>query len=475
MIDVADLRPLELFRGLTSEQLRELVAGGTEVLVEPGDVLFTEGERADFWWVLVDGGVELVRHVGREDVVVAVMDAPGRWAGGFAAWDEHGTYLATGRCVRIGRMLRVPADVLRRLADAWFSFAAHLITGLYHTARSIESTARQRDSLITLGTLAAGIAHDINNPASASARDIVALEGAFAVLLSSLRRLASNDVTAQQFAALDTLRQELRASAGPVDPLARSDREQTLAAWLSRRGVQAVWTIAPPLANGGVDVAWCERAAAVLESSPLEPALEWVASTLTAASLLTDLAESTRRIVELVGAVRSYTQLDRASFQQVQVVEGIESTLSMLGHRLADGIEIVRDYAADLPPIEAYAGELNQVWTNLITNALDAMSGAGRLRVSAWSDADTDTVVVEVADTGEGMPPEVAARAFEPFYTTKDVGEGSGLGLDIARRIVEERHGGTIVIDRSRGAAAGDVGETVLRVRLPAGRDQRTA
>jgi len=174
---VDDLRPLNLFNGLTDDQLAELVEGGSEVHVEPGLDLFHEGEHADFWWVLIEGAIDLVRHVGREDVVVGKMDAPGRWAGGFRAWDEHGVYLATGRAVGAGRVLRVPAEVLRELSNAWFPFGGHLIEGLYKTARTIESTARQRDSLVTLGTLAAGLAHEINNPAAAATRAIDALEG----------------------------------------------------------------------------------------------------------------------------------------------------------------------------------------------------------------------------------------------------------------------------------------------------------
>jgi len=192
----------------------------------------------------------------------------------------------------------------------------------------------------------------------------------------------------------------------------------------------------------------------------LGPGLGWVASTLSAAALLSDVKESTRRISELVGAVRSYSQMDRASMQVVDVTEGLDSTLVMLGHKLREGIKVVREYGADVPRIDAYAGELNQVWTNLIDNAADAMHDTGgTLRVATR--VDGDHVVVEIGDTGPGMSPEVVARAFDAFYTTKDVGKGTGLGLDIARRIVVERHGGTITVDSRPGS-------TVLRVAIPA-------
>lgn len=457
---VDDLRSLSIFEGLTNDQLGDLIRGGTEVRIEPGVDLFREGEYADFWWVLIDGAIDLIRHVGREDSVVARMDVPGRWAGGFRAWDEHGTYLATGRGATDGRVLRVPAEVLRDRADAWFPFGAHLIAGLYRTARSIESTARQRSSLVTLGTLAAGIAHEINNPAAAASRAVDGLEMEIHSLQVSVRQLVQKDISPEQYAELDALRSEIAPA--DLDPLARADREQALATWLNHNHVARAWIIAPQLAAAGVDLEWCARAAAVLEGSALEPGLEWAASTFSVATLLAEMREATRRISELVAAVRSYTQMDRASMQHIDVTDGLDSTLVMLGHRLR-GVTIVREYGTDVPMIDAYAGELNQVWTNLIDNAVDAMGGSGTLHVATR--VEDGEVVIEIRDTGSGMSPEVAARAFEAFYTTKDVGQGTGLGLDIARRIIAERHGGTISID-SRPV------ETTLRVELPVRRPE---
>ena len=450
-----ELRSLSIFDGLTDDQLTDLIKGGTEVPIEPGVDLFQEGDHADFWWLLIEGAIDLIQHVGREDTVVARMDVPGRWAGGFRAWDEHGTYLATGRGASIGRVLRVRAEVLRDWSNGLFPFGGHLIAGLYRTARSIESTARQRESLVTLGTLAAGIAHEINNPAAAASRAVVGLEMEFRSLLLSERQLAQKDISPEQFAELDALRSDLQPA--DLDPLARADREQELVTWLNRNRVARAWIIAPQLAAAGVDLAWCARAATILEGSALEPGLEWVASTFSVATLLSEAKESTRRISELVAAVRSYTQMDRASMQRVDVTDGLNSTLVMLGHRLR-GVTVVREFGTDVPMIEAYPGELNQVWTNLIDNAVDAMGESGTLRVATR--VEDGEVVIEIADTGPGMPPDVAARAFEPFYTTKDVGKGTGLGLDIARRIIVERHRGQIMIDSRPG-------ETVLRVKLP--------
>jgi signal transduction histidine kinase len=454
----AELRSIDLFSGLTDQQLSELLAGSCEVDLRPGAEVFREGEHADSWWVLLDGVIDLVRYAGGEQSVVARMDVPGVWAGGFRAWDDQGVYLATGRAATNGRVLRVPAEVLRDRVAAWFPLGGHLIKGLYRTARSIEATARQRQSLATLGTLAAGLAHELNNPAAAAVRAADELKDACQEMLASLSRLATHQVSAKQFTALDTLRQEITGPAEAPDALALADLEDTLTDWLARHGVAREWMIAPSLAAAGADAIWCERAAAALDGPALGPGLEWVASALSAAALLADVKESTQRISALVTAVKSYTQMDRASLQRIDVADGLDSTLVMLGHVLRDGITVERCYGADVPPVEAHAGELNMVWTNLIGNAAEAMGGQGTLRLSTR--ASQDQVIVEVADTGGGMPPPVAARAFEPFFTTKNPALNTGLGLDIARRIVTERHGGTIEIDSQPG-------RTVLRVQLP--------
>lgn len=467
MIRTEDVRPLSLFDGLSDEQLAALLEVGEEVAFAAGDDVWRQGEAADYWWVLVDGTLDLVRRSGREETVVGSFDAPGRWAGGFRAWDEHGVYLATGRATSAGRMLRVPAVALRDLV-AQYPLISHVIDGLFHTARDVEAGARQRDALVTLGRLSAGLAHEINNPAAAATRAVDALGEACTSLLSALRRLADGQVSATDFSALDRLRLELQPSSAVPDAVALVDREEELVDWLDGHSVADGWRLAPVLAAAGADVDWCDRASGAVPPTALGPGLEWVASTVSAAALLGEVKEATGRISELVAAVKSYSQMDRATLQRTRVTDGLESTLVMFGHRLRDGVSVVRDYDPELPEIDASAGELNQVWTNLIDNALDAMGATGTLTLTAR--ADRSDVVVEVADSGPGMPPDVAAHAFDAFFTTKDVGAGSGLGLDIARRIVVERHRGQISItsptiegDRPRG--------TTVAVRLPARRE----
>jgi signal transduction histidine kinase len=458
MLELADLRTVPLFDGLDDDQLTQLLEGGAEVAIVPGELVWLEGDRADFWWVVVDGSLDLSRHIGREDVVVGRMDVPGRWAGGFRAWDEHGVYLATARGVAPGRLLQVPAERLHELANAWFPFAAHLVAGLYGTARSIEATARQRSGLVTLGTLAAGLAHEINNPAAAAARSSAELESACDGLLDALRQMATAGLTAAQFGELDVLRRELVPPTTLPDPLETADREEDLGEWLEAAGVERAWELAASLVSAGADVGWVERAAAAAPPHGLGACLGWVARTIDVSSLLGEVRESTRRVSELVAGIKSYSQMDRASHQRVDVREGLESTLLVMGPRLRPGVSVLRDWGADVPLVDGMPGELNQVWTNLVDNAVDAMGGVGTLTVTTRLDGDC--VVVEVADTGVGMSPEVQQRAFEAFYTTKDVGRGTGLGLDIAHRIVVDRHGGSIEIESSPG-------DTRMRVRLP--------
>jgi signal transduction histidine kinase len=458
VITAADLRSLALFEKVTEDELRDLVARGGEVVFGAGDELWAQGGSAECWWVLLEGRIDLIRFAGHEETLIGAMAQPGQWAGGFTAWDEHAVYLANGRAATDGRALRVSSTDLKAWTSALDPFGSHLIEGVFRTARTVESAARQRDALVALGTLSAGLAHELNNPAAAAARAVQALDGASQRLLDTVGRLAATDVTAGQYSELDALRRELAATPrAPLDAMALADLEDQLTDWLDDHDVADSWQLAGPLATAGVDVAWCERVAEILGDS-VGAGLSWVTSTLSVSNLLSEVKESTRRISELVSAIKSYSQMDRASVQETVVAEGLESTLVVLRHRVPPGVTIVRDYGQDTPLIEAIPAELNQVWTNLITNALDAMDGTGTLRLSTRPDGDG--VVVEVANTGTWSDPISRERAFEPFFTTKGVGQGTGLGLDISRRIVVGRHRGDIGIHLSSG-------ETVLRVRLP--------
>ena len=452
-----ELRAIAILDGFTDEQVAELAAAGEEVSYAPGDRVFEEGRPAEHWWVMLAGRIDVVRRVGHEEAVMVTIENAGQWAGGFRAWDEHGVYMGSARVMEPSRVFRLPAAELARFGQEWFPFAVHLLCGLIVTARRIEQNARQREALVALGTLAAGLAHEINNPASAAVRSVGALQQSSDDAFESLQRLAGHGITAEQFVALDHLRRSIDPSTAPTG-VELAQREDELTDWLTEHDVDRDWVIAPALAAAGASSAWLDRAAAALSGAELQAGLEWVASAVTTSVLIAEAQDATRRISDLVSAVKSYSQLDRAAVQDVRVVDGLESTLIMLGHKLRDGVTVVRDYDDSVPVITANPGELNQVWTNLVDNAVDAMDGAGTLTVR--TSADEHHVVVEVCDTGEGMTEEVAAHAFEPFFTTKEVGKGTGLGLDISRRIVVERHGGAIDVRSEPGL-------TVVAVRLP--------
>jgi signal transduction histidine kinase len=311
---------------------------------------------------------------------------------------------------------------------------------------------------MALGKLSAGLAHEINNPASAAMRAIESLRRASQFVLDSLIELAEQGASADQFLALERMRVEVRDRPVILDgTLDFADREEALGVWMDERDVQPAWQLAPTFAARGLDETWLERVENVTESDTLGPALRWISSSIAVAGLLDELTDSTSRITHLVQDVKTYSQMDRASLQLTDIPSGIESTLTMLAPKL-HGINVERSYADDVPDIEVYAAELNQVWTNLLDNAIDAIDGTGSLRIATRLDGDD--VVVEITDSGPGIAPDIANRVFEPFFTTKDVGSGTGLGLDITRRIVSERHGGQIEFDSVPGS-------TTARVRLP--------
>jgi signal transduction histidine kinase len=329
--------------------------------------------------------------------------------------------------------------------------------------RRSQSLIGTRERLLSLGRLTAGLTHELNNPAAAAVRATAALRERVSKMRRKLAHLAGANVDAEALVVLTELQEtavERMAKAEKLSPLEVGDAEDALTGWLEDHGVDDGWDLAPPLVAAGVDEAWLDEIAGLLPPDLLPDGLHWVAYALETEQLMMEIEDSTERISALVDAAKQYSQLDRAAHQDIDVRDGLLSTITMMQYKLKQpgNITLVKDFAPDLPIIPAHPAELNQVWTNLIDNAIQAMPGGGTLTVRTAR--ENDQVLVEICDTGVGVPPELQQKIFEPFFTTKPVGEGTGLGLDICYRVVTQRHGGDLRV-------VSKPGDTRFQVRLP--------
>ncbi len=461
--DPAELRSLFLFEKLDDDQLARLCREGRVEKIGPG-LIYTEGDPAACLYVMIEGTVVMSRKVGGDDVEISRTSQRGVYGGAFQAYlgdRMPQVYQNSMRATVPSRFFVLGSDSFARIVNEWFPMAVHLLEGLFFGNRRTREAVGARERLLALGSLTAGLTHELNNPAAAAVRATSALRERVAAMRGKLRLLAGGRYERATLENLIELQQravEKVPKAPKLDPLATSDAEDELSDWLSGRGIPDGWQLAPTFVQAGLAAEWLGQVRDTVGDDMLEPALRWLNYTVETELLMNEIEDAATRISTLLGAARQYSQLDRAPFQVVDVHDLLDSTVLMMSAKLGAGVTVHKDYDRALPKIPAYAAELNQVWTNLIDNAVHAMRGAGTLTLRTARDGGQ--VLVEVRDTGSGVPPGLRERIFEPFFSTKPVGEGTGLGLDICWRIVVNRHHGAMRVESRPG-------DTRFQVRLP--------
>lgn len=460
---VEALRGVGVFADLPDDQLKWFTENVEEVRLEPGDTLFRKGEPAEWMAIYLEGEIHAYRDDKAHDGYVYIARAGERSTevSGMLPFSRMTVWSATGRAVTAARVLLFPASRFPELLQRMPILVQRLVGIMSDRVREVTTADQQRDKLMALGKLSAGLAHELNNPAAGATRAANDLIATLAELRATDLKLCRHNLTPEQHAALrefESTAIEHTATAAQLDSLEQSDQEDLVAGWLEEHGIEDPWKVSGNLVEAGVDAAALEGLLGEIEASAIADVLARVNAQLAAAKLASEIKAGTARISELVGAIKEYSYMDQASVQEVDVHKALESTLLILKYKLRKkNIELTREYAEDLPRIRAYGSELNQVWTNLIVNAVDAMSAGGKLKVRTKKEpAD---ILVEIRDNGSGIPEDLRSRIFEPFFTTKPVGEGTGLGLDTVARIVR-KHRANIRFESKPG-------DTCFQVRLP--------
>lgn len=452
-----ELRTLFLFESLTDAQLDRLCAAGDIARFEPG-VLFVEGAPATCLYVLTDGEVALSKRSGGVDIETIRSTQRGAYFGAWSAFlDSEQTYETSARVIAPSRMFVLDAAGLGDFMRTEFPMACHFLVGQSLGRFNQHRIVGPHDRLMQLGQLTAGLTHELNNPAAAAVRATSALRGRVASLRRRLGSLADgtmNNATMRTLVAIADEVAEAAAKAPDLSPLEKADREESVGDWLDDHDVGGAWELAPTFVEAGLDIDWLERTAAALEetdgAASLVGAVQWLSCTIESELLFNEITQSTSRVANLVGQAAHYSHLDRAPFNVADVHELLKNTVMMQSHTIGSDIAVVEDFDESIPPILCYPAELGQVWTNLILNAVSAMRSGGGTTLTLRTYHQGDVLRVEVCDDGPGVPEELRERIFDPFFTTKPIGEGSGLGLDFASRIVH-KHGGTMWVESVPG------------------------
>lgn len=476
--DRQEIGSLFLFEKLSGEQLGRLCAEGRVERFEPGPV-YSEGDPATCFYVMIEGTVVLSRRVGGDDIEVTRTSQRGVYSGAMQAYlgdRVPQTYNNSMRVTEPTRFFVLPAQSFADVMREWFPMAAHLLEGLFFGTRNTQRAIGQRERLLALGSLSAGLTHELNNPAAAAVRATATLRERVGTMRHKLSLIAQGTYSREALASLIEIQEltaERVAKAPVLSPLEAADREDGISDWLEDHGVSEGWRIAPTFVQAGLDTQWLEQVAVTVDEEILPGAVGWLNYTVETELLMDEINDSTTRISHLVDAAKQYAQLDRAPYRDVDVHELLDSTLLMLSGKISPQMRLVKEYDRSLPQVPAYPAELNQVWTNLIDNAVQAIGGAGgEGTLTVRTAREGDRLLVEFRDTGPGVPEEIRGRIFDPFFTTKPVGQGTGLGLDISWRIVVNKHHGSLEVESVPG-------DTRFRVLLPltapdAGTDART-
>lgn len=465
-LDIAELRTLFLFERLTDEQLTWIAERGETRTYDEGARVYQEGEPATHLYVLIEGRLQNRRLVGGDEMVITETSQRGVYAGAVRSYvpSTSDVYVNSVVTTAPSRFFRLGAPDFATLMRDWFPMAVHLLDGLFLGIRNSEAQVRQREHLANLGTLSANLAHELNNPAAATVRATGQLRERVAGMRHKLGLIAAGPFDPDSLARLIALQERAVEHAAksrtPLLPVEEADLEDLLVDRLEDLGLAAAYDLAAVFVAAGLDAGWLDEVERDAGGAALEGALRWLGYTLETEALMDEIEDASTRISTMVAAVKQYSHVDEATHAETDLHPGLDSTVVMLGHKLG-GITVQREYDRSLPHVPAYPGELNQVWTNLIDNAADAIHGAGGTgTLTLRTRREGDHAVVDVADDGAGIPPEVRPRVYEAFFTTKPRGEGSGLGLDNARRIVVQRHSGQLDFETGPDG-------TTFRVRLP--------
>ncbi|MFI9615124.1 ATP-binding protein [Streptomyces sp. NPDC052023] len=464
--DPREIGSLFLFEKLTPEQLGRLCEAGGVERFEAGPV-YTEGEPATCFYVMLDGTVVLYRRVGGDDVEVSRTSQRGVYAGAMQAYlgdRVRQVYNNSMRVTEPTRFFVLPAGTFASIMQEWFPMAVHLLEGLFFGSKSAQRAIGQRERLLALGSLSAGLTHELNNPAAAAVRATASLRERVAKMRHKLGVISAGPYPPEALANLIEIQDrtaERVAKAPTLSPLEAADREDAVSDWLDEHDIPDGWRLAPTFVQAGLDLDWLDQVAAAVDEEILPGAIGWLNYTVETELLMDEIQDSTARVSQLVDAAKQYSQLDRAPYRMADVHELLDSTLLMLSGKIGPRIKVVKDYDRTLPNVPACPAELNQVWTNLIDNAVAAInSDGGEGALTVRTAREHDRLLVEFRDTGPGVPPEIRDRIFDPFFTTKPVGEGTGLGLDISWRIVVNKHHGTLQVESVPG-------DTRFQVLLP--------